>query len=61
MNGEPWGVQGSGVRCNFMRFWTHRWLDHGGEPKGWSCLDLGDGGQCGKRHAKPYFEYYAMD
>jgi hypothetical protein len=59
--GLAYGVDGSGVRCNFMRFWTARWLDHRGEPRGWNCIDLGEGGDCQKRHAKAFFEYYAFD
>jgi hypothetical protein len=60
-HGQGYGVDGSGVRCNFMLFWTDRFLDHGGEPRGWNCVDLGDGGGCDKRRSKAFFEYYALD
>jgi hypothetical protein len=61
VGGVPYGVQGSGVRCNSMRFWTHRWLTRGGEPRHWSCVDLGDGGDCHRRGGGAKFEYYAYD
>jgi hypothetical protein len=56
-----YGVQGSGVRCNFIHFWTVRWLDHRGEPKGWSCVDIGESGKCHRRSGGAYFEYYSLD
>jgi hypothetical protein len=58
---QGYGVDGSGVRCNFMLLWTERFLDHGAEPPHWKCVDLGDGGQCDRRHSPAFFEYYALD
>jgi hypothetical protein len=59
--GQTWGVDGTGPRCWFMRHWTVRWLNHRKHPSGWKCVDLGDGGQCDKRHSDAFFEYYVFD
>jgi hypothetical protein len=59
--GQQWGVDGTGPRCPFMRRWTLRWLNQRQHPKGWTCVDLGEGGQCDKRHSPAYFEYYVFD
>ncbi|MEA2167126.1 MAG: hypothetical protein QOF76_426 [Solirubrobacteraceae bacterium] len=59
--GEAWGFQGTGVGCHFMRRWTGAFLQHGREPSGWRCLDLGDSGHCRRHHHTTFFEFYAMD
>ena len=63
-DGVPYGVQGKGVSCRFMRVWTRRYQNRGLHPRGWSCVGRGpytDGGACNDRHSKDYFEYYAQD
>jgi hypothetical protein len=63
-NGSPYGVQGKGVSCRFMRVWTRRYQLHGRHPRGWSCVGRGpytDGGTCQDRHSRDYFEYYIQD
>jgi hypothetical protein len=63
-NGSPYGVQGRGVGCRFMRVWTRRYQLHGLHPRGWSCVGRGpytDGGSCQDRHSRDYFEYYIED
>jgi hypothetical protein len=61
VHGYPYGYEGTGVRCNFMRFWTKRSVDHGGEPRHWTCLDLGETGYCHRRDHQAKFDYYLQD
>jgi hypothetical protein len=59
--GGTWGVDGTGPTCRFMRRWTNGWLREREHPPGWRCVDLGEVGQCDRRHSDKFFEYYLFD
>src|SRR4051794_9945025 len=58
---QSWGVDGRGAHCSFMRRWTRRFLETGAHPRRWTCVNLGEGGDCRKRHSSPFFEFYLFD
>jgi hypothetical protein len=61
--GELWGVEGTGAKCGFQRYWAYHYLRFGTHPRGWYCVGRGgDGGDCYKRHQHShFFEFYAQD
>jgi hypothetical protein len=59
---QPWGVDGSGPRCHFMRKWTKRFLHERRKPDGWRCGFLGEMGDCHHRGERArFFEFYLED
>jgi hypothetical protein len=61
VGGAPWGVDGKGPRCRFMRRSARGFIRDGIRPDGWRCVNLGSGGTCSKRHSSSFFEFYAED
>ena len=63
-HGYTYGIQGSGVRCPFMRKWAMEYLNHRREIPHWDCYSDYEGGQCHRVHVKPpkpYFLWYIFD